>query len=77
MIAVSDANGAVHSEAGLDPHALHDFVRGGGKLAEFDGEGAEPIDPDELLALECEVLIPAALGGMIHRDNADERPRAA
>ena len=32
---------------------------------------AEKIDPDDLLALECDVFIPAALGGMIHKDNAD------
>jgi glutamate dehydrogenase (NAD(P)+) len=29
------------------------------------------ISPDDLLALECDVLIPAALGGMIHEGNAD------
>jgi glutamate dehydrogenase (NAD(P)+) len=29
------------------------------------------ITPAELLALECDVLIPAALGGMIHSGNAD------
>ncbi len=72
VIAVSDANGAVHSEAGLDPHALQDFVAGGGKLPEYDGEGAEAISPEEMLGLECEVLIPAAMGGMIHRDNAED-----
>jgi glutamate dehydrogenase (NAD(P)+) len=72
VIAVSDASGAIHSEAGLDPHALQDFVYGGGKLTEFEGEGVEEITPDELLALDCEVLIPAALGGMIHAENADE-----
>ena len=29
------------------------------------------ISPDDLLAIECDVLIPAALGGMIHEGNAD------
>jgi glutamate dehydrogenase/leucine dehydrogenase len=29
------------------------------------------ITPDDLLAIECDVLIPAALGGMIHEHNAD------
>ena len=29
------------------------------------------ISPDDLLAIECDVLIPAALGGMIHEHNAD------
>jgi glutamate dehydrogenase (NAD(P)+) len=72
VIAVSDADGAVHAEDGLDPEALAVHVREGGKVAEFDGEGGEAITPEELLALECEVFIPAALGGMIHAGNADQ-----
>ena len=71
VIGVSDAHGAVHGADGLDPEALAQHVRAGGKVAEFDGEGAEAITPEELLALECEVFIPAALGGMIHAGNAD------
>jgi glutamate dehydrogenase (NAD(P)+) len=71
VIAVSDVHGAVHAEDGLDPDALARHVREGGKVAEFDGEGAETITPEELLALECEAFIPAALGGMIHAGNAD------
>src|SRR5215217_6065491 len=71
VIAVSDAHGAVHAEDGLDPEALAQHVGAGGKVAEFDGEGAGAITPEELLALACEVFIPAALGGMIHAANAD------
>ena len=41
----------------------------GGKLTEF--AGVEVISPDDLLAIECDVFIPAALGGMIHEGNAD------
>ena len=69
IIGVSDAHGAVHAEDGLDPEALARHSRESGKVADF--EGGEPISPEELLALECEVFIPAALGGMIHADNAD------
>jgi glutamate dehydrogenase (NAD(P)+) len=72
VIAVSDAHGAVHAEDGLDPEALAQHVREGGKVAQFAGEGAEAITPEELLALECEAFIPAALGGMIHAGNADQ-----
>ena len=68
MIGVSDAFGAIHAEEGLDPEALARHVAEGGKVGEFDA--GEPITPDELLALECEVFIPAALGGMIHAENA-------
>ncbi|MGH2981295.1 MAG: Glu/Leu/Phe/Val family dehydrogenase, partial [Solirubrobacterales bacterium] len=69
MVAVSDAEGAIRSDAGIDPDALSDFLRDGGKLPEF--EGAEQIDPEDLVAVDCDVFIPAALGGMIHEDNAD------
>jgi glutamate dehydrogenase (NAD(P)+) len=68
VVGVSDAFGAIHGEAGIDVHALRRHMDDGGKLTEFPG--VEAIDPDELIGLECEVLIPAALGGMIHAENA-------
>jgi glutamate dehydrogenase (NAD(P)+) len=69
MVAVSDVNGAIRSDAGIDANALVDHIALGGRITEFDG--AEPIDPDDLVAVPCDVLIPAALGGMIHEGNAD------
>jgi glutamate dehydrogenase (NAD(P)+) len=68
MVAVSDANGAIRNDAGIDANALYDFVSEGGVITEF--EGAEPIDADDLIAVPCDVFIPAALGGMIHEHNA-------
>jgi glutamate dehydrogenase (NAD(P)+) len=65
----------VRSDAGIDAYALARHVREGGRVADFAGvdgvEGVETIEPDDLLATDCEVFIPAALGGMIHADNAD------
>ena len=46
-----------------------EFIANGGKLTEF--EGAEPIPSEDLFAIPCDVLVPAALGGMIHEGNAD------
>ena len=69
MIGASDATGAIHGQAGIDADGLAHHLREGGKLTEFPG--AEVISPDDLLAIECDVLIPAALGGMIHEGNAD------
>ncbi len=69
VIGVSDASGAIHRADGIDVHALHRHIAGGGHSSEFPS--VDVIAPDELLALECDVLIPAALGGMIHGDNAD------
>jgi glutamate dehydrogenase (NAD(P)+) len=70
MVGVADASGAITSDGGIDADKLADHVRDGGTVADFDGQ-ADEIDPDELVALECDVFIPAALGGMIHKDNAD------
>jgi glutamate dehydrogenase (NAD(P)+) len=69
MVAASDAHGAIRNDAGIDTVALYEHIDRGGKITEF--EGAEPIAADELLEVSCDVLIPAALGGMIHQGNAD------
>ena len=69
LIAVSDANGAIRADEGIDANALYDFIADGGVITDF--KGAEPIDPEDLVAVPCDVFIPAALGGMIHEGNAD------
>src|SRR3954463_13422540 len=62
MVAVSDVNGAIRSDAGIEANALYDFLAAGNHITDF--EGAETIDPADLIAVPCDVLIPAALGGM-------------
>ena len=69
LVAVSDAQGAIRNDDGIDPDLLHTEASEGRAVPEF--EDAERISPDELLATECDVFIPAALGGMIHEANAD------
>jgi glutamate dehydrogenase (NAD(P)+) len=71
LVGVSDLSGAIHSPAGIDPEALVAHLRAGGKLSAYSAPGVEPITPEQLLALDCEVLVPAALGGTIHAENAD------
>ncbi len=68
MVAVSDANGAIRNDGGIDANALQDHIAAGSEIADFPG--AEKIDPDDLVAVPCDVFIPAALGGMIHEGNA-------
>ena len=70
MVGVADASGAIAGSDGIDAEKLAEHVRDGGTVTDFD-TGAEEIDPDDLVALECDVFIPAALGGMIHEGNAD------
>jgi glutamate dehydrogenase (NAD(P)+) len=68
MIGVSDATGAIRSDGGIDADDLARHLAEGGRLVEFPG--SEEINADDLIAIECDVLIPAALGGMIHEQNA-------
>jgi glutamate dehydrogenase (NAD(P)+) len=70
LIAVSDAEGAIRNDDGIDPDLLHSEVCEGQAVPDFDD--AERISPEEMLATECDVFIPAALGGMIHEANADQ-----
>jgi glutamate dehydrogenase (NAD(P)+) len=69
IIGISNADGAVRSEAGIDTVKLADFVAQGGRITDY--QGVEEISPEELLTIPCDVLLPAALGGMIHEANAD------
>jgi len=66
--AVSDIDGAVFNAAGLDIVELCDHVDRTGSVVDFPG--AEPIDGADLLILDVDVLVPAALEGVITKDNA-------
>ncbi|MEY2477337.1 MAG: glutamate dehydrogenase [Actinomycetota bacterium] len=70
MVGVADAGGAIANPGGIDAEKLAEHVREGGEVADYDGD-MELVDPDDLVAVECDVFIPAALGGMIHDGNAD------
>jgi glutamate dehydrogenase (NAD(P)+) len=69
LIGASDAYGAIHSGEGIDARKLAEHVKDGGKVGEFDG--VDEVSHDDLMSCDCDVLIPAALGGMIHERNAD------
>jgi glutamate dehydrogenase (NAD(P)+) len=68
VVAVTDASGGVYNGKGLDPNALHDCVRLGGKL--FDAPAGHRISNEDLLTLPVDVLIPAAIGAQITARNA-------
>ncbi len=68
VIAVSDYTGAIHNAAGIDIRKALAYVQYAGVLKDFDG--GEPITNEELLELECTVLVPAALERVITKDNA-------
>jgi glutamate dehydrogenase/leucine dehydrogenase len=68
VLAASDSTAAIYNRRGLDIPQLILHKERTGSLREFPE--AETIKPEELLSLECEILIPAALENVITGDNA-------
>lgn len=69
IIGVSDHEGGIRSDEGIDIPKLVAHHDEAGTVAGFPG--CEPIGNDDLLALEVDVLLPAALGEVITPRNAD------
>ena len=66
---VSDQHGAVHADAGLDLSALGSWVDHTGTVVGFPG--SEPVtDPGSVLTADVDLLVPAAVEGVIHSANA-------
>jgi len=69
IVAVSDSRGGTRNPRGLDPLAVLRHKGESGRVSDFpDGE---PIDNQELLITDCDILIPAALEQQITAANAD------
>lgn len=66
IVTVSDSSTAVFDSRGLNIPELINFKK---ENSLKDIEGLEKISNEELLELDVELLIPAALGGVIHNDN--------
>jgi glutamate dehydrogenase (NAD(P)+) len=70
VVAVSDISGCYYNPAGLDiPNLLRHSIKHK-TLAGYTE--ADVLPADELLTLDVDLLIPAALGGVIHEGNAGE-----
>jgi glutamate dehydrogenase (NAD(P)+) len=72
VVAVSDISTGFYNPEGLDVAALESYVRqeNGRLLASYTGSDVERIDNDVLLALDVDVLIPAAMEAQITAENA-------
>jgi glutamate dehydrogenase (NAD(P)+) len=68
IVAATDVRGGVRCETGLDPRALRRHLLETGSIA--DARGTEPITNDELLALDVDVLVLAALENQVTAANA-------
>jgi glutamate dehydrogenase (NAD(P)+) len=68
VIAVSDVNGGLFNQNGIDLWKLDQFVAEKKTIVGFPG--AEPISNEQLLLTPCEILVPAALERQITEANA-------
>ena len=68
IIAVSDSQGGIYREEGLDPDEVEQYKAEHGTVVGMPN--TLTITNAELLALECDILMPAALGNQIHGGNA-------
>ncbi|MCG8583270.1 MAG: glutamate dehydrogenase [Pirellulales bacterium] len=71
VVAISDVSGAYYSPKGIDVQHALDYVRENDRTLD-DYPVAETLTNEELLTLDVDVLIPAALGGVFTADNAHE-----
>lgn len=69
VIAVSDSQGGLYNEKGLDIEKLLRHKKETGVISGFNE--SEPLTQNELLGLKCDILVPAALESAICADNAD------
>jgi len=67
VVAVSDSKGAILNPEGLYPRDVLEHKRDTGSVVGF--KHADTIDGEDIIALDCDVLVPAALEESIHADN--------
>ncbi len=71
IVAVSDADRTLWCEAGLDIEALHRHTDEHGVLEGFEqGDHVDELASDDIVSAAVDVLLPAAIGGVVHPGNA-------
>lgn len=69
VVAVSDSKGGIHNEKGLEPMHVLEHKKQTGSVQNY--EGAKNITNKDILELDVDVLVPAALENQITKENAD------
>ncbi|MFN0154825.1 MAG: Glu/Leu/Phe/Val family dehydrogenase [Gaiella sp.] len=70
VLAVSDVSGGIHNPDGLDVPSMSAYAREHGSLEGWERAGDVRIGGDQLLELECDILVLAAREDQLHADNA-------
>jgi glutamate dehydrogenase/leucine dehydrogenase len=68
IVAVSDSQGGIHNAKGIEPSKVTAWKQEHGTVVGFPG--ADEVTNREILEVECDILVPAALENQITRHNA-------
>lgn len=69
VIAISDSKGGIYNSKGIDPMGALRYKMEHGKLSGFSG--SDDISNQDILEVDCDILVPAALESVITERNAD------
>jgi glutamate dehydrogenase (NAD(P)+) len=69
VIAISDSKGGIYNSKGIDPMGAFRYKMEHGKLSGFSG--SDDMSNQEILEVDCDILVPAALESVITERNAD------
>jgi glutamate dehydrogenase (NAD(P)+) len=69
VVALSDSKGAIHNPEGLPPLAVREHKQETGSVVGF--KHADTIPGEDIVGVDCEVLVPAALEEAVRGDNSD------
>ena len=72
IIAISDSEGGIYSDKGLNINKLISWKQNGNTLNDYKGSNTKVITNEDLLSTECDILIPAATENQIFSGNADK-----
>ena len=72
IVAVSDIDGGLYCEEGLNIQQVSQHIEKGGSLKDYNAKGVAYITNKELLLCDCDVLIPAALENQITKEIAEK-----
>ncbi|GGH64894.1 glutamate dehydrogenase [Phaeocystidibacter marisrubri] len=69
LVGVQDASGSIYNSDGIDPESLFEFTERNNKCV-AGYPGASPYPQADFFSLDCDILIPAAMGNQITAGNA-------
>lgn len=74
VVGISDITGTYHAPGGVDIQKAFEHINNHPKrlLEGFTCDGCQKLDLPEVLFLECDIMIPAALEGVVNGQNADK-----